>query len=186
MSKDFFFEPDNSQRKQRHHPFPPDVLEEIYAEMRKIASRHLNIYQKNAELHTTAIVQEAYLKLQKSDKLHLQTKGEFLLLAAQAMRYLIIDFIRKAQAAKRKGALKTISLDTAPILKNIHLPEQYLRLHEALHVLSAMDVKQGRIIELRFFGGLTIEETAEALGTSAATVKREWRSARAWLHVNTT
>ena len=158
-----------------------EQLTAVYDELRAIASSHLSHRQRDHELHTTAIVHEAYLKLRKSGTVQVKNHSHFLMLAARAMRYLIIDFFRKSQAEKRAGWQVTINLNTVPILAENH-SDAYLHLHEALDALAALDEQQSRIVELRFFGGLTIEETAAALGVSPATVKREWRSARAWLH----
>jgi RNA polymerase sigma factor (TIGR02999 family) len=130
-------------------------------------------------LETTALVHEAYLKLIDQNSVSWQNRAHFFAIAAQAMRRILIDNARKRSAAKRDG--EKIPLDDVAVIstdKAHHL----IALDEALQRLEEIDPQQSRIVELRYFGGLTIEETAEAMSLSPATVKREWAMARAWLY----
>jgi RNA polymerase sigma factor (TIGR02999 family) len=152
----------------------------VYDELRKIAAGYMREERPGHTLQATALVNEAYLRLIGQKRVSWQNRAHFFGIAAQLMRRVLIDHARRRQAAKRgAGSIRlTSSVDVAGS------PEQdfdLLAVDGALSRLEQLDAPQARIVELRFFGGLTVEETAEVAGISTATVKREWRTARAWL-----
>ena len=158
-----------------------DLLPLIYNELRRLAHNFLYRERPGHTLQTTALVHEAYLKLIDQKDARWQNRSHFFAIAAQAMRRILIDSARRHAAMKRGGPQEKLSLDDVPEVSlepNIKL----LALDEALNELAQIDPDQSRIVELRYFGGLTIEETAEVMKSSPATVKREWAMARAWLH----
>jgi RNA polymerase sigma factor (TIGR02999 family) len=157
------------------------LLPLIYNELRHLAHNFLYRERPGHTLQTTALVHEAYLKLIDQRDAHWQNRAHFFAIAAQAMRRILIDSARKHAAAKRGGGAEKVSLDQAAEI-SLEPDSSLLALDEALNALAEIDPQQSRIIELRYFGGLTIEETAEVLKTSPATVKREWAMARAWLY----
>ena len=153
----------------------------VYDELRRLASRYLRNERTGHTLQTTALVHEAYLKLVDQKHTSWQNRVQFFAAAAQVMRHILVDYARNRRAFKRGGDYCRLSLDEAIISSEEKNPD-LLTLHEALNTLAAIDNQQGRVVELRVFGGLTVEETAEALGISPRTVKREWSMAKAWLH----
>lgn len=156
------------------------LLTLVYKEMRKLAASYLQKQRSDHTLQPTALVHEAYLKLLDTSEINWQDRAHFFAVAAQTMRNILVDHARSVAADKRGGGAQKIALDEAVGFSNkqdINL----IDLDEALQMLARQDELQSRIIELRFFGGLTIEETAEVLKISTATVKREWAMARAWL-----
>lgn len=153
----------------------------VYDELRRLASRHLRHERAAHTLQTTALVHEAYLKLVDQRNANWQNRVQFFAAAAQVMRHILVDYARSRRAFKRGGDYCRLSLDEAVISAEAKDPD-LLTLHEALNNLAAIDPPQSRVVELRVFGGLTVEETAEALGISPRTVKREWSMAKAWLH----
>jgi len=158
-----------------------ELLPLIYTELRRLAHNFLYRERPGHTLQTTALVHEAYLKLIDQRDARWQNRAHFFAIAAQAMRRILIDSARRHAAEKRGGQQEKISLDEAPVL-SLEPDNNLLELDEALTRLNEIDQQQSRIVELRYFGGLTIEETAEVIGTSTATVKREWSMARAWLY----
>lgn len=152
----------------------------IYSELRQIAHKCLYRERPGHTLQTTALVHEAYLKLIDQRDARWQNRAHFFAIASQAMRRILIDNARRHTAVKRGGPVENLPLDEAA---NISLEPDpiLLPLDEALTKLAEIDPQQSRIVELRFFGGLTIEETAEVMSSSIDTVKREWAMARAWL-----
>jgi RNA polymerase sigma factor (TIGR02999 family) len=156
------------------------LLPLIYRSLQKIAHVHLNRERSGHTLQTTALVHEAYLKLVDQTSVDWKNRSHFFAIASQAMRRILIDYARKQIAEKRGGNEEKISLDEIDITQ-ISPDQNLLNLDEALKDLENIDPHQSRIIELRYFGGLTVEETAEVLQTSARTVAREWAMARAWL-----
>ena len=154
----------------------------VYSELRVIASRHLAREWRDGALHTTALVNEAYLKLVGQRAVDWQNRAHFFGLAAQLMRRIVIDDARRRLSQKRGGGLPALKLEdlAAPEPSIDHV--DVLALDAALVELERLDPVQGRLVELRFFGGMTVEETAEVLGISPATVKREWAIAKGWLH----
>ena len=153
----------------------------IYDDLRRIAHQRLRAEQTGHTLDTTALVHEAYLRLVGSEHLSFESRSHFLAVAAQAMRHVLIDSALRRRAQKRGGGSRPLSLDAAPLVGETQ-SEELLALEEALQRLAAIDERQSRVVECRFFGGMSIEETAAALHTSPATVKRDWALARAWLN----
>ncbi len=153
----------------------------VHAELHRLAHRYLSHERPNHTLQTTALVNEAYLRLVDRNHVHWQNRAHFFAISAQLMRCILVDHARSLAYAKRGGGARKIELDEALIVSQERAAD-VLALDEALKELATFDPQQGRIVELRFFGGMTIEETAEALSLSPATIKREWVSAKAWLY----
>jgi RNA polymerase sigma-70 factor (ECF subfamily) len=153
----------------------------VYDELHRLASRYLRHERVGHTLQTTALVHEAYLKLVDQKKANWHNRVQFFAAAAKVMRHVLVDYARSRKAAKRGGEYCRLSLDEAAISSQ-DKDADLLVLNEALDNLAAIDPQQSRVVELRVFGGLTVEDTAEALGISARTVKREWSMAKAWLH----
>ena len=152
----------------------------VYQDLRRVARRCLAGQRVDHTLQSTALVHEAYLRLVGRDRAHWQNRQHFFAVAAQAMRHILVDHARKHRAAKRGGASVNLALDDAialPQLRELDL----VALDEALRALAILDQRQSQVVELRFFGGLSIEDVSNVLGISPATVKREWATARSWL-----
>ena len=152
----------------------------VYNEMRRIASRWI----KQSEPHTlqiTALVHEAYMRLTGDSRRQWETRGHFFGVAAKAMRHILVDYARSGAAAKRGGPLKPLPLNNAFDLAPERLP-QVILLDDALRALAKLHPRQCQVVELRFFGGLSVEQTAETLQISPETVARDWRAAKAWLY----
>lgn len=148
----------------------------LYGELRRQAGRYMRRERRGHSLEPSGLVNEAYLRLQAAPGLDWQDRTHFFAIAARVMRQVLVDHARRRKAAKREGCL--VTLGEADALAE---PMDVLDLEEALRELTALDPRQARVVELRFFAGLDVEETADALGLSARTVKREWQTARAWL-----
>ena len=153
----------------------------VYAELREIAERQFRRERAGHTLQPTAVVHEAYFKLVDQTRVTWKNRGHFFAIAAQAMRRILIDHARAREADKRGGGGTQVALDVGIASPEPASDLDLLALDEALVRLKALDEPQARIVELRFFGGLSIEQTAEALEISASSVKRDFRSARAWL-----
>ena len=155
----------------------------VYAELRRQAARAMRREGSEITLQTTALVHEAYLRLVDQRRVVWRSRAHFFGVAAQLMRRILVDHARGRHAAKRGGGLQQLSLldADAAIPASAEVGVEVIALHEALERLAVLDPAQARLVELRYFGGLSIEETAEALDVSPATVKREWAIARAWL-----
>jgi RNA polymerase sigma factor (TIGR02999 family) len=153
----------------------------VYQELKRLAARYLRRERREHTLQSTALVHEAWLRLIDQNHVHWQNRAQFFGIAGEMIRRILIDHARNRQAAKRgDGAIK-LSLDEAlgaPDRRDFDL----VALDDALKDLAKLDPKQGKLVELRFFAGLSIEESAEVLGVSPATVKREWAAAKAWLY----
>lgn len=157
------------------------LLPVVYDELRRLAASYLRRERPGQTLQPTALVHEAYLRLAKARDLSWQNRSHFLAIAANSMRQILVERARARHALKRGGAGERITLDEGRLAAPA--PEvDVLALDQALTRLAALDTEQARIVELRYFGGLTIEEVAETLDRSPATVKRAWTVARAWLH----
>lgn len=160
-----------------------DAVEELipllYSELRRLAGHYLRRERPNHTLQATALVHEAYLRLVDQKQVQWKNRGHFFAVAAQQMRRILVDYSRRRQAAKR-GIPVPVLLDEVAVISDDRTGE-ILILDEALAKLTALDPQQGQVVELRFFGGLSVEETAEVLSISPATVKREWALAKAWL-----
>jgi RNA polymerase sigma-70 factor (ECF subfamily) len=155
----------------------------VYKELRLIAARKLRSERSGHTLCATALVHEAWLELSKFNRIEWQNRAHFLAVAAQAMRRILIDYAVARRRKKRGGGIQIDSLDTADAVAVAQAHrEELIALDEALGRLSDLSERQGQIVECRFYGGMSIDETAEALGVSPATVKREWATARAWLN----
>ena len=152
----------------------------VYNDLRRLAHYHLRRERPDHTLQTTALVHEAYLSLTKQEAIDFENRAHFFAICANLMRQILVQYARSRKAAKRDGGYK-ITLDDA-----IALPQgrgvDLIALDDALNGLAKLDPQQSRIVELRFFGGLSIEETSKALGISPATVKRYWTTAKLWLH----
>jgi RNA polymerase sigma factor (TIGR02999 family) len=151
----------------------------VYSELRRIAQHHLRQERTDHTLQSTALVHEAYLRLTKQERVSIENRAHFLAVASRLMRQILVDHARGHRAAKRGQGYK-IELNEA----NSAQPGPSLdlvALDDALNELARLDVQQARIVELKFFGGLSIEDTAQAVGVSKTTIKREWATARAWL-----
>jgi RNA polymerase sigma-70 factor (ECF subfamily) len=153
----------------------------VYGELRRLAAYYLRGERAGQTLQPTALVHEAYLKLLKDRPERWQNRAHFCAIAAHAMRQILIERARARDALKRGGGQPRVTFDEALPAKATEPPVDVLALDAALERLAALDAGQARIVELRFFGGLSIEETAEAMDISPATVKRHWALARAWL-----
>ena len=158
-----------------------ELIPVVYEELRRIARRHLRRERPDHTLQSAALVNEAYLRLVRQEAPQWQNRTQFFGVAAHLMRHILVDHARNRLAAKRGAGAPRLALDEGltPVQK---AEVDVIALDEALGKLSALDPQQGHLIELRFFGGLSIEETAIVLDISPATVKREWAMARAWLH----
>lgn len=157
------------------------LLPVVYEELRKQAARYLRRERVGHTLQTTALIHEAYLKLVDQKNVHWQNRAHFFGIAAQLMRRILVDHARTKKRAKRGGSDIRVSFNDANLLapsRNLDI----VALDKALTRLNEIDEQQSRIVELRFFSGLTVAETAEVLGISPATVKRDWSMAKAWLH----
>ncbi|MGI8919432.1 MAG: sigma-70 family RNA polymerase sigma factor [Pyrinomonadaceae bacterium] len=152
----------------------------VHDELRRLAHRYMNRERGNHTLQTSALVNEAYLRLIDQKDVHWQNRAHFFGIAAQIMRRILVDYARKRAFAKRGGNMQAVSFDEAMIVSPERAAE-VVALDDALNCLAELDQRKSQIIELRFFGGLSIEETAEVLGVSAGTVMRDWTFAKAWL-----
>ncbi len=153
----------------------------VYDELHRLAAGYMRRERPNHTLQATALVNEAYLKLVQQPSLNWRSRAHFFGVAAQIMRHILVDHARSHGMEKRGGGMRTVALDQAFIFapeKSIEL----LRLDTSLKRLAELDPRQARVVELRFFGGLTVEEAADVLGLSPKTVKRDWSMAKAWLH----
>lgn len=153
----------------------------VYDELRRIAHRELSREAPGHTLSTTALVHEAYLKLVQLDRIDWQNRAHFFAIGARAMRRILVDYAVRRKSLKRGGGRTPLPLDEAAAVTEEDL-DTLLALDEALGRLEARKERYGRVVECRFFGGMSVEETAEALGVSPATVKRDWATARAWLN----
>ena len=156
-----------------------DLMHELYFELRTIAARHL-VNERSGELQPSALVNEAYLRLVDLNRVQWQNRAHFFSMSAKIMRDVLVDESRKRNASKRDGGVQvTLSGLTGT---NTDPNTNALLIHELLERLAVIDPDRARLVELRFFGGLTIEETAEVLSVSSATVKRSWDVSRGWLY----
>ena len=160
----------------------PELHAYLLEELKAIARGHLREQRAGHTLQASALVNEAYLKLFERGGLEVNHRAHFFALAARAMRQVLVDHARRRKSVKRGGDRQPVRIDTrcdAPQKSEIDL--DVLDLHQALEELNALDERQGRLVELRYFGGLEVEEVARVLDVSKTTVEREWRAARAWL-----
>lgn len=155
----------------------------VYAELHGLASRHLSREWRHDHLQTTALVSEAYVRLFRQQRVDWQNRGHFFAIAAQVMRRVLVDYARRERSDKRGGrnVMLPLSDDIEARPDSLNAVDA-IDLNRSLEKLEQLDPAWGRIVELRFFGGLTVEETASVLGRSPATVKREWALAKGWLY----
>ena len=156
------------------------LIEKVYGELRKLAAAYLRRERSGHSLQPTALVNEAYLKLAKLDRLSWQDRHHFFGVASQVMRQVLVDHARARRAGKRGGGLGVIPLEESLILDKGR-PTEIIALNEVLDRLQEKDPRAAKVVECRFFGGLSVEETAHALGIAPRTVKRDWNLGRAWL-----
>jgi RNA polymerase sigma factor (TIGR02999 family) len=152
----------------------------VYAELRRLAHRRLAGERPDHTLQTTALVNEAYLRLVDQSSLQWQNRAHFFAVAARIMRHILVDYARARHNAKRGGGVMKVTLDDAAEV-SIERAAEMVALDDALTALAGFAPRKSQIVELRFFGGLSVEETAEALKVSPGTVMREWTLAKAWL-----
>lgn len=158
------------------------VLNLVYDELHRQAHRYLNRERSDHTLQTTALVNEVYLKLVKQEHFAWENRSHFLAIAAKLMRQILIDYARTKHRSKRGGRQDQVPLENALTIGFIDTSVDLLALDEALTRLAAKEEHLAHIVELRFFSGLSVDETAEVLGISDSTVKRDWQMAKAWLH----
>ena len=156
------------------------LLPLVYSELRRLAHYHLRNERPDHTLQSTALVHEAYIRLMKQDEIRLENREHFLAVSAQLMRQILVEYARRRNAAKRDGGYKLSLEENDAVAKGRSV--DVIALDDALNGLAKLDPQQSRIVELRFFAGLSIAETARVLGISPATVKRHWATARVWLH----
>jgi RNA polymerase sigma factor (TIGR02999 family) len=157
------------------------LLPLVYAELRRIANRYLQSERQGHTLQSTALVHEAYVRMIEQDFPQWQNRAHFFAVAAQLMRQILVDHARSHRAGKRGGSVCKLTLEEAgdPAQPS---DVDVVALDDALKTLAEMDLQQSRVVELKFFAGLSIDDTAEVLGISSSTVKRDWITARAWLY----
>jgi len=162
----------------------PEALDKlmplVYDELRRIAGRHMNRHRPDVIIQTTVLVHEAFLRLVDQKNVNYQNRVHFFAVASKAMRRILINYAVARAASKRSGGHKRLSISKVMATAKEE-PLDIVALDEALKVLATIDVRKSEIIELRFFGGLTLEETAEALGISLFAVRQEWKLARGWI-----
>jgi RNA polymerase sigma factor (TIGR02999 family) len=157
-----------------------ELMPLVYDELRRMAKRYMSSQPSGHTLQTTALIHEAYLKLADQKEKHWQNRAHFFAVAARAMRHILVDHARTRQAEKRGGATEFVSLEDVAVISNERAAE-VVALDDALENLFALEERKGRVVELRYFGGLSVEETAEVLKISPETVTRDWRFAKTWL-----
>ncbi len=153
----------------------------VYDEMRRMARRYMSLQNPGHTLQTTALIHEAYLRMTGDSGKQWQNRAHFFGVAATAMRHVLVDYARAGQSAKRGGALRPVPLDEALAVSTERLDE-IAPLDDALTMLEKLNPRQSKVVEYRFFGGLSVEETAAVLQVSPETVMRDWRAAKAWLY----
>lgn len=153
----------------------------VYDELRRIAHRYVQRERDGHTLQTTALVHEAYLRLAGQQKVDWQNRAHFFAVTAQVMRHILIDHARRRRYAKHGGEVEQIPIENAAVM-SMRRADELIALEEALDELAQLDQRKSRVVELRYFGGLSLEETAEVLEISVMTVRRDWRAAKAWLY----
>lgn len=153
----------------------------VHTELRRLARIHMGKERRGHTLQTSALINEAYVRLVDQQNVQWQDRAHFFAVSAQVMRHILIDHARRYQYAKRGGGARKVSLDEAALLPQ-RRAEELVELDDALTSLARIDPRKSQLVELRFFGGLSVEETAEVMAISPTTVMREWRAVKAWLH----
>jgi RNA polymerase sigma factor (TIGR02999 family) len=154
----------------------------VYSELHRLAHRHIKKERPGHTLQTSALLNEAFLRLVDQRDVQWQGRAHFFSIAAQMMRRILVDYARSRRYAKRGGDAQQVSFDEELVVSR-QLSADVLQLHDALNELATIDERKSKIVELKFFGGLSIEETAEVLGVSPGTVMRDWTLAKAWLRI---
>ena|SRR4029079_16918886 len=165
-----------------NHEVVDQILPHIYDELRRLAGSYLRRERQDHTLQPTALVHEAYMKLIDQRQVKWQNRAHFFGIAAQVMRRILMDHARKHKAEKRGGDADKLPLEDEILVVSTNSSDQLLALDEALRSLAELDPQKAKIVELRYFGGLSIEETAEVMGVSVPTINRQWRTAKAWLY----
>ncbi len=158
-----------------------DLMPLVYVELRRQASGYLRRERSNHTLQPTALINEVYLKLIDQRDVKWQNRAHFFAIAAQAMRRILVDYARERKREKRGGAAENLPLDEALTIVSQEKSVDLVALDEALDKLAQFDERQAKVVELRYFSGLSIDETAEVLGVSNVTIRRDWNMAKAWL-----
>ena len=153
----------------------------VYDQLRRIAHRYVQRERDGHTLQTSALVNEAYLRLAGQQKVAWQDRAHFFAVTAQVMRHILIDHARRRRYAKHGGEARQVSIKDASLM-SMERAAELIALEEALDELAKLDQRKSRVVELRYFGGLSLEETAEVLKVSLMTVRRDWRAAKAWLY----
>lgn len=164
-----------------------ELYPHVYQALSQVAHRLRQRWQGDYTLNTTALVHEAYLKLVGQDQIRVESRAHFLALAARAMRHILINYARDQRTDKRGGAAEKLpfeemKLTPGQVLLSPHQADELMALHRALRSLEKIDARQCQVFECRFFGGMTVDETAAAMGIARRTVNRDWAMAQAWLH----
>ena len=159
-----------------------DLMPLVYKELRRQAAGYLRRERVNHTLQPTALINEAYLKLIDQRDVNWQNRAHFFAIAAQAMRRILVDYARERHREKRGGAAENLPLDEALTIVSQEKSVDLVALDEALNNLAQFDERQAKVVELRYFSGLSIDETSEVLGVSNVTIRRDWNMAKAWLH----
>lgn len=160
---------------------PEQLMTLVYGQLRRMAKRYVGRQQQGHTLQTTALIHEAYLRLAGQPATPWQNRSHFFAVSAQAMRHVLVDYARARQAGKRGGGERHVPLDGVAAF-SVERADELLALNRALEELQALHPRQCRVVECRYFGGLTVEETAEVLEVSPETIMRDWKMAKAWLH----
>lgn len=159
----------------------PKLIPLVYSELRRLAGHYLQGERIGHTLQPTALVHEAFLRLVGQERAGWEHRGQFIGVAAQLMRRILVDYARQRAAGKRAGAAVTLNEEQIGAATDFDRTEEILAVEQAVERLTALDAQQARIVELRYFAGLSVEETADVLTISPRTVKRDWAMARAWL-----
>src|SRR5436190_1693416 len=153
----------------------------VYEELRRLAHRHMGGERPDHTLQTTALVNEAYLRLADQAKLNLQSRAHFFAVAARAMRHILVNYAKSYGAQKRGGGALKVDLDEAALV-SLEESKEIIDLHEALERLATLDPRKAQVVELKYFGGLNYDEMADVLKISPVTVRRDWEFAKVWLY----
>jgi len=168
--------------EQRRHEILDAIVPFVYKELHRQAHRFLRRERKNHTLQTTALINEAYLKLIEQKNVRFESRTHFFAIAANLMREILVDYARTKHRLKRGGVKSDLPLEEAMLVATDEKDFDLIALDEALTRLGKIDEQQARIVELKYFADLTLQETADVLGISTATVKRDWTMAKVWLH----
>ena len=159
------------------------LLARVYPELHRLAHRHMNRERRGDDvLQTTALIHEAYMRLMDQGRVEWKSRVQFFAIASRIMRRVLVDAARRRHSARRGAGAAAVSLDTVAVITRGGTGPDIVAVHEAMERLEKLDERQSRIVEMRYFGGLSVEETAEVMALSPATIKREFSAAKAWLY----